>query len=258
MKNKYAMLKQAVILMVLDTGGKIVETVLTLIFSSPAISSLTAVSYANVYVSWTLWGLYLLLWLLTITLLSHMTVLRVSFGKARIWYLLRILAFIVFMMATTATAYLSYRSRPDPAPETTLLIGQILIFNFGLNFLADALLLSMGNRAILNAGAELLESFGLNQPAEANRRCGNRLIRFTAAYACLLIFACVILLGLSFMNELPFFGMMDAEGVRKVLVCLDIAAFLLCLPMWLGMVIFRILAPVHMNRAYHAIRELIE
>ena len=263
MENKYSMLQQAAVLMALDTGGTIVETVLTFVLSildsanaDGALFPMEAVSHANIYISWTIWGLRLLIWLLTVVLLSHMTDLRKSFGSARIWYFLRILTFIVVMMLVNAVTYLRYEHLSDPDAEILFFFGRMILFTLGLNFLLEGLLLSIGNRSILAAGAELLESFGLKKPAQENRRCGNGLIGFTAAYAILLLFGCALLFVLLSWNELPLFNALETGDAQGVLVLLVIAAFLLCFVTWLGMEICRILAPIRMNRTYRAIREL--
>ena len=60
-------------------------------------------------------------------------------------------------------------------------------------------------------------------------------------------------------DEFPSESAPDAEGVPEILIPLAlILIIIICVPSWIGIEIFRILAAVRMRRAYHAIRELTE
>ena len=263
-ENKYLIIKRVSILMALDAVGAITETVMKFIsavFNSADASS-ASVFNANIYVSWTLWTLRLLIWILTLVSLSRMAEICASFGKARIWYLTRALSFITLTWLSGTINYLYYQRYGHDDFQTVLnanpdlprFLGVCFLLFMGMDFIMEAFSLSFGNRAILIAGAELLESFGLEKPAEKNRRCGKLLAGFAAAYTSCLVCAFVFLSAAS-----SFVSVWDAEGVPEILIPLAlILIIIICVPSWIGIEIFRILAAVRMRRAYHAIRELTE
>ena len=164
-------------------------------------AQLAAADSANVYILYMLWVLRGLIWMLTIGLLSHMAILHRSFGKAGIWYLLRILAFIMTTLVMPGVAYAYPHNETVLQVQTPSFIMIVPIFE--LDFLLEAFLLSMGNRAVLATGAELLETFGMKKAAEKNRLCGNCLTGFAAAYVILVVFTCALLLEASLTNALP-------------------------------------------------------
>ena len=258
--NKYSMLKQLAILMALDTGGAVANTAAFFICTvldaaNVQVASLPplSASAASIYVAWTLLGLRLLIWSLTLALLPRMTELHPSFGKARICYLLRILVFVGEIISAGTVQYMYYRIDPGTDLESMLFVSMIVLLELGLGLLLEVLLLSFGNRAVLNAGADLLESFGMEEAAKRNRRCGKWLIRFAAVYAFFWLFAFTIFLIWRMAHPEGF-----PESFPAFLFLLDIAAFLFCILTWLGVAVCRILAPLHMNRVYRLIRDLSE
>ena len=250
--SKYLMLKQAAVLMALDAGGAVantgaffvrtaLENANTQAASLPTISA----TPASLYVSWTFLGLRLLIWSLTLALLSRMIELHPSFGKARIWYLLRILVFVVEIITVGAAMYMYH----NHITESLIFVRIVILLELGLGLLWEVLLLSFGNRAVLSAGANLLDSFGMEEAAKKNRRCGKWLIGFAAVYAFFWTFAFTLLL--IWRVEFP-------EGFPEELFLLDVGAFLFCVPAWFGSEICRIFASLRMNRVYRLIRELSE
>ena len=250
-ESKYSPLKHIGALMALDTAGGIVNIVT---FSAQTLlstdSSLTA--SLSQYADWTVWALRLLAWALTLAALLSLTNVNKSFGKARIWYLLRILILVVTPMAT---AVVNYRNM-DAASLTPLdlaFVSGALIFLVGMALLGEALL-SVGYRAVLFAGAELMDSFGLEDPAKANRRCGNRLAGCLAAQTLSLAVIAAFMAWLRLVKGVQLFGDENALG----LILLFIILIPLCLLAGLGTMAFRVFAAVRMGRTYHAVKELTE
>ena len=257
-KNRYSMLKQVSVLMALDMIGFVGELIAT--FASAILdgASHQEVSNAlNVYATWTIWTLRLIVWLLTLAALSRLSELHLSFGKARIWYLLRIPA---FLMANLTVVVFYYRY-PDPLsnPHYAFALFGALIFIAVLTFLGDILALSAGSRAILFADATLLDSFGLETCATQSRRCGNALLGFAAVQT--IPFAAAV--ALAFRLLLAADAALSAGEVLetetwKALVVLDAGLISLCLLIGVGTFVFRILALIRANQAYRAFRKLTQ
>ena len=255
-KDRYSPLGRLSVLMALETGVAAVKAVIALasvfLFTADQYgASLPAevLHESGIYITWTA---RMLLWALTLAALSRLSVLRASFGRARIWYLLRILILpVVFLLTLPAN-----RPHGDTTPLPFRLTA--CLYLAGLGALAGTLFLSMGNRAILLAGAEVLDTFGVETPAKRNRRCGAVLLVSAAALTFSLVLAAVFPAGRRLIQGQPFYSTAGPKGVFSALTPPEAAAFLLCFLAGLGAVGCRLLAAVRMSRTYRAIRELTE
>lgn len=250
-ESKYSPLKHIGALMALDTAGGIVNIVT---FSAQTLlstdSSLTA--SLSQYADWTVWALRLLAWALTLAALLSLTNVNKSFGKARIWYLLRILILFVTPMATAVVNYRNIDAA-SLTPSDIALVAWSLIFLVGMALLGEALL-SVGYRAVLFAGAELMDSFGLEGPAKENRRCGNRLAGCVATQTLALTVAVGLAAWLRLVKGVRLFSDENALGV----ILLFIVLIPICLLAGLATMAFRAFAAVRMGRTYRAVKELTE
>lgn len=248
--NRYSALRGISILMALDTAVLIVENGIFLMNTVlPAdLRHGTPLNEIALYGAWTMWALRMLLWSLTLLSLSRLAGLRKSFGNARIWYLLRFLCFITQALAVTF-ANLGFRS-----PSGLTLSAEMLLMFLVITFLGE-LLLSVGNRVILFAGAELLNSFGLDTLAKENRRCGNRLLGCTAAQTLFFVAAVALFVWIRIFQG----RRLSVEGEWAAPEWIGFfSAVLFCLLARLGVIAHKILAAAHMNRAYRAVKELTE
>ena len=256
--DRYWALKEIGVLMALDTAGFIAENAISFAGAILAMDSQrgTFLNELSIYGAWTMWALRLLIWSLTLVSLSRLASLRKSFGNARIWYLLRILCLIVQPLSVTFANRQPSLLSSERTPGIETLIPITLIAILTLAFLGE-FLLSVGNRVTLFAGAELLDSFGLDDPAKRNRRCGNRLIGCTAAQTLFYLVAVALLIWIRFLQGRRIFGEGESGATMPEAIAI-FCAVLFCLLARLGVIVFRILAAVRMNRTYRAIKELTE
>ena len=178
--------------MALDLGLLLAEWLFTILdilllyLLPPDAASAVIESRINIYLSWTTRCLRPLLWIGMIVLLSRS---EESFHAARIWYLLRIIVFFAIR------AFGAIADQIDSGIGLVLLSDRIT-FSAAvyvlLSLLIVPLLAPFGNRAVLKAGGEILDYFGLEAPAKKNRRCGKLLAIFT----CLLVGMMLVFLTL--------------------------------------------------------------
>lgn len=250
-ENKYSPLKHIGALMALDTAAVVVENVVFLLEMSLRTDSQAEALLAGaaLYGVWTAWLLRLMIWALALVSLSRLTGLRKSFGKARIWYLSRFLVFFAQALTVTVGNYRAAAGTVLSSPELALIVGALLAI-LAMNYIGECLL-SAGNRAVLFADAEFLDSLGLESQPGKLRRCGNRLAGCAAAQTLLLLLAIALVLCFRPAGG-PF--PLDNEIRLGALLC----ALLLCFLAGLGATAYRILAAVYMLRTYRAIKELTE
>ena len=251
---RYPRLKQLSILMALDIAGPVAELVLSSIRFDVFPSTQDGSSLQNTwfYTVWTTAGIRLLIWSLILVTLSRLTGLCKSFGKAQVWFLLRFLAVFPEILAPAIFAY--RHPNLGSLNETPLALLFPLLITAGAVLMGESLLLPLGDHAILCAGAELMESFGRERLARKNRRCGGWLLGTSLAFLLLFSSAVFLLVWIRYTRDV---SLMDAEdGSFQILALLDIAAFLLALPLGLASLLLRVLAPVRMGQTYRAIEEL--
>ena len=250
-ESKYSPLKYVGALMALDTAGGIANI---LTFSARELlgtdSRLTA--SLSQYADWTVWVLRLLAWALTLAVLSSLTDVNKSFRKARIWYLLRILILFLTPMASAVVHYRTIIEVPLTPSDITLAAVALIPFA-GMALLGEALL-SVGYCAVLFAGAELMDSFGLEGLAKKNRRCGNRLAGCVAAQTLSVTAAVGLAAWLRLVKGVRLFGDESTFGILILFAVL----IPLCLLLGLGTMAFRAFAAVRMGRTYRAVKELTE
>ena len=178
MRTSYAGLTHIWKIMALDLGLLLAEWVFSmmdilLLFLWPDAAEAAIESGINTYLSWTFRCLRPLLWVGMIVLLLRS---EECFHAARIWYLLRIIAFFALR------ALGGIAGQIDQAVGIILFSGRITVSKavcILLLLLISPLLAPFGNRAVLNAGGAVLDYFGLEAPAKKNRRCGKLLAIFT-------------------------------------------------------------------------------
>ena len=250
-ESKYSPLKYVGVLMALDTAGGIVNIVT---FSTQELLSTDSRLTASLtqYSDWTVWALRLLAWALTLAALSSLTDVNTSFGKARIWYLLRIL---ILFMTPMVSAVVNYRNMGAASltPSDITLAAVALICFVGLALFGEALL-SVGYCAVLFAGAQLMDSFGLEGPAKKNRRCGNRLAGCVAAQTLSVTVAAGLAVWLWLVRGVGLFS--DKNPLWVILLFAVLIS--VCLLAGLGTMAFRAFAAVRMGRTYRAVEELTE
>ena len=250
-RSKYETLKQISVLTALDTAtwiaGEVLDSV-TLVLSLP--KWLDPSNEGQVYITWTIWALRLLVWSLTLAALSRLSDLRNAFGKARIWYLFSLLAFIAQPLGASGAHY-RYPALTPLSRADAFFFVQVLIILAMITCLEEASL-CFGKRVILFAGADLLETFGLEEHAMKNRRCGNRLLICAAARMSFLL--CVF--AVTWISLAKQFSFFDNESI-DLLLCAAVSLWCLFLAE-LGNIAFQILAASRMKRTYLAIRELTE
>lgn len=251
--NRYLTLKEISVLMALDTAGLIAENVISfwsaILARNPQYGTL--LNEISIYSAWTMWALRLLIWSLTLVSLSRLTSLYKSFGNARIWYLLRLSFLILQPLSITFASHRLFLSSSE-----SQLVAERLMITLALAFLGE-LSLSIGNRVILFAGAELLDSFGLDSPAKKNRRCGNRLIGYTAAQTLFFAVAFALVVWIRFFQGRRLFGAGESGAAMSETIAI-FSAVLFGLFARLGVIVFRVLASVHMSRTYRTIKGLME
>ena len=251
--NKYLTLKEISVLMALDTAGLIAENVISflgaILAGNPQYGTL--LNGISIYSAWTMWALRLLIWSLTLVSLSRLTSLYKSFRNARIWYLLRLSLLILQPLSITFASH-----RLSLSSSEWQLVAERLMITLALAFLGE-FSLSIGNRVILFAGAELLDSFGLDSPAKKNRRCGNRLIGCTAAQTLSFGIALTLLVWVRFFQGRRLFGAGESGAAMSETIAI-FSAVLFGLFARLGVIVFRVLASVHMSRTYRTIKGLTE
>ena len=251
-KDNYALLKQVSILMALETGLALAEVLINVCRRIlNAANSSTAMNMSILYLLWTLWALRMFSWTLTLASLSRMTRLCKSFRKAQIWYLLRILFFVSTPMLV---GVLNYLDRPATASDfPSPLTKGIFCLNLALCFFAETLFVSSGNRAILFAGAELLDNFGMTAPAEKNRLYGKWLMKISLAEFYFLMLLLALTAWVWFTKGSLVSAMREA-GVAMTAFRLLV---LFVLPEGLGvLLLFRFLASLQVHRTYRAVKEL--
>ncbi|MBR4211238.1 MAG: hypothetical protein IKR84_02465 [Oscillibacter sp.] len=250
-ESKYSPLKYVGALMALDTAGGIVNIVT---FSTQELLSTDSRLTASLtqYSDWTVWALRLLAWALTLAALSSLTDVNTSFGKARIWYLLRILILFMTPMVSAVAHYRIIGEVPLTPSDITLAALALICF-VGLALFGEALL-SVGYCAVLFAGAQLMDSFGLEGPAKKNRRCGNRLAGCVAAQTLSVTAAVGLAAWLQLVKGVRLFGDESTFGILILFAVL----IPLCLLLGLGTMAFRVFAAVRMGRTYRAVKELTE
>ena len=258
---RYPCLKQLSILMALDIAGPVAEAAAFLVRAVAASDTQADSSLQNAwfYTEWAVSGIRLLIWSLLLVTLSRLTGLRKSYGKAQVWFLLRIL--IVFPEVLTPALLVYRHSGADSLiqPPPSALLFTLLIIG-GAVLLGESLLIPLGDYAVLHAGAELMESFGQERMAKKNRQCGNWLLGTALAFLLLLSIAFLLFLwalytrGISLLNadSIP-----NAEsGPLPLPVHLYFAAVLLAFLLGPASLLFRVLAAVRAGQTYRAIEEL--
>lgn len=254
----YAPLKLIGILMGLDAGGAIADTIQSF---SGALRTAGSTAGGGISLSHSLTGIYctwiilivrLLVWAMTLITLSRLTDVRPSFQKARLWYLLRILAYMAELLPS-AIVYSRYPNLLS-VPNLAMLLLSALVVSLGSILIGECLLLPMGNRVILLVDAELSESFGLESQARKDRLCGRRLLRVSLAFLCLLFLSIAPEVWVRMVKGVSLYS--AAGDAFPGLLLLELAAVLLCIGAGAAILIYRLLAAVRMIRTYRAIEEL--
>ena len=260
--GKYTMLKRLGVLMALDAGTSIFETIRFLVWPwlintgsvGAAAAYASSADSANLYLSWAVDALRLLVCVHTLMSLYRLTGLHKSFKMAQLWYFLRTLSLLPQVLVLALFSYL-YPDR-DSLLSTPFLLTLTIVFLVILCFffLGAFLFLSLGNRAILSAGAELLESFGEYDLAKKNCRCGNSLLRFSLALLVTALSATLLTAGMLILTRVYLVPL--EEYVRGLLVLLVLVLIVLAVLFWAVLLVFRSLAAMSMFRTYRAIEGL--
>ena len=268
-RNQYAPLRQLALLMALDTAGTLLNAFWVLFPSGGGtggrladVSASVGVSdNIGIYVFWTIWALRLLTWALILLLVPRLTALCKSFRRAQIWFFLCILSAPVEFLLT---GIFNYRY-PDPhvllsLTRPALMMASFLYLFVVILLLEETVLLPLGNRAILLAGAELMESFGAERQAKKNRRCGKWLFILTVAQGIVDILLTAFIAWMWFMEGLDQSQsqlVVPTEGGRLAqLLALELFTVLLCFPLGLPSVVFRFFAAFRINRTWRTIEDL--
>ena len=213
----------------------------------------TAVNYADVYMTWTIQALRLLIWALALGTLSRLTKLRPSFQKARLWYLLRFLTCIAEFLPEAVVQYRHTNLTSDP--NWFILIAFALLLSLGAILLGESVLLPMSSRAILFAAAELSDLFGMEIQARKNRRCANALVIISVTF----VFLVSLAIGLVVVYVAKGVSLYRPEDeASAALLLLELAAVLLSAPAGIASLVYRFLAAVRLRRTYGAIEELMK
>lgn len=259
-RNKYTPIRHISILMALDAGAAILDAFVywvgpslwAAIMGTDTSPASDAVKNFSIYMAWTIMLLRLLLWALTLLALFRLTDIFQTFQKAKLWYLLRVLAYIALVLLAAYGNYqLAFAANWENAKYPLVVL---LLLIAACTLLGETLLLPMGNRAVLDAGAELLDTFGLESQAQKNRRCGKRLLVFSLLFQFLLLFAVGLAAGVWLAAEVWLYS--TETDAFPVLTFLDIAALLLAFPAGFCVLAYRFLAAVHAGRTYRAIEVL--
>lgn len=258
MRTSYAGLTHIWKIMALDLGLLLAEWVfsildiLLLIILPPDAASAVIESRINVYLSWTFRCLRPLLWVGMIVLLSRS---EEYFHTARIWYLLRIIAFFALR------ALGGIAGQIDQAVGIILFSGGITVSEavcILLLLLISPLLAPLGNRAVLNVGGAVLDYFGLEAPAKKNRRCGKLLAVFTCLLAGMisvfLALFCFILQTTEY-SLLEYLEAPDGSALIQWTMFLLPALMLLC---GVGILILWGMSAVRMKRTCNLVKGLSE
>ena len=187
MITKYSGLAHIWKIIALDLGLLLAEWIIAildilLLFSFPDTATAITENDIDIYLSWTVRCLRPLLWIRMIVLLSRS---EECFHAARIWYLLRIIAFFAIR------AFGGVAGQIDEGIGVVLLSGRITVsatVYILLSLLIVPLLAPFGNRAVLKAGGTILNYFGLEAPAKKNTRCGKLLALFTSLFVGMILF----------------------------------------------------------------------
>lgn len=250
--NRYSPLKRLGVLMALDTAGAVANIAIFLartLWSTDSEEAALLADAVSQYTQWTVWALRLLAWALTLAALSSLSNVSKSFGRARLWYLLRILILAVTPMAAAAVNYRNLDAASLSLSDITLVAGA-LAFIAGMSLLGESLL-SLGYRSVLFAAAELMHSFGLEDIATENRRCGNRLAVCVAAQTLAPFLVVALAVWVLVVQKIGLFDNPVAFLLFVLLIPIGLLA-------GFGMMAFRVWAAVRMRRTYRVVKELTE
>ena len=204
----------------------------------------------SMYLVWTCRCLRLLSWVLMAVLLT-----REGFRKARVWYLLRMITFLLVQFSNGVSGYLDQIANPmlfagnfTPSFAITLIFGTII----------TPLLLPFGNRRILKDTSEVLDYYGFGKDARANRRCGNVLAVFSGVLAGLVLILAVFLIRILSTTEYGLRSYLIAPDVSESVQLFLLDLILLILFAALGTLIFMGISARRMKCTYRLMKGLIE
>ena len=207
---------------------------------------------ANVYFTWTLRILRMVIWALILSALSRLEKLGKGFDRARVWYLLGILFFVpVDVGASVLVRFYGW------IPESLRGFGLLNVIVFlCFCFSSETLCFSMGIRGVLDAAGELVDSFGLERQAKGLRRSAP-----LVAFLGLLLSAAYSATWLALYWNSVQSGLLNSPGSPEESDS-EAFLFLLLLPLLLltdlAYFIARCGAARRLLRAFRAIRELTE
>lgn len=253
MKTNDSALKNTWKLMILDLTLLIAEwivPVVDVLIMLVRYGDAESTSSIAIYLLWTMRCLRLLIWIAMVLSLAG---LSNGFRTARVWYLLRILIFVL------SCAYAGIGGALEQQISTTFFSGRVTIpaiIQIVLVPILTPLLLPFGNRAILTGSADLLAYFGMEKPAQANRRLGNRLAGTALAFVLLILVSIVIIVAGGSANGInEMLQSADVSGLVKAAVLLPI---FLILPACLGLLVLWGIGAIRMKRVYTLIKEMSE
>ena len=180
--------------------------------------------------------------------LSRLAGLYRPFGRAQLWFFLRTL---LFLQELLLPSFLSY-AYSDLGSHPRVILSMLLIVLVSIHF-GETVLLPLGCRAILSAGAEFLESFGERRLAEKTRHCGRLLLGFSRTALGLGILAALPMVVLAVTLTAP-----QAERVNGVLILLSLGLALPYLIAAAGVLALRWFAAYQTGRIYRYMKELSE
>ena len=138
---------------------------------------------ALAYILWTCRVVRLIIWALFMLALSQLITIHPGFARARIWLALRVLTFTVLNMIN---AFIDTIADQTLSIVTDYPLEPLTLIYWMLAILLSVPLPCMTNGNILQAGARLLDFYGLSARATRNRLSASRFLVVSAALVCAL------------------------------------------------------------------------
>ena len=198
-------------------------------------------SAVTAYLMWTLRFLRLLSWIgMSVYLIS----IGGGFRKACVWYVLRILAFFAALVLPGMAGWIN-QFGGIPVGEQEIAVSVALQYLPGV--LLPMFATAFGCRAVLRAGAEVLDYFGMGQPAKQSRQCGTALAVLAWVYV-----------GVNVATGTGILSYPEALGGRAAILLGALVLFLLILLVIAGIFILWGISAGYMKRTYRLIKGLSE
>lgn len=209
-------------------------------------------SAVAVYLVWSLRFLRLLDW---IGMFVYLTSIGGGFRKACVWYVLRILAFFAIMVLAGVAEWIN-QFGGIPVGEKELAVSAVIQYVPGM--LLPLFAIAFGCRAVLRAGAEVLDYFGMGQPAKQSRQCGVALAVLAWVYVGANLALMALLIGVNVATGTGILSYPEASGGRALVLLSALALLLLILLVIAGIFVLWGISAGYMKHTYQLIKGLSE